>query len=154
MGVRSRWGFGGRKQSVSSGENEPQSGAATPERSESRELSKTPSRLMRSLTGGFRSSKPKSNKETADEARLNRPFTQQNLEHQKMLGAFAFEFGKRKLSHGGRSSMSGVSPGASRNASVDSSEMPLPHNGERRDTHTRFDSALTRDAPQEVPGEE
>ncbi|KAI1877956.1 hypothetical protein JX265_002326 [Neoarthrinium moseri] len=148
-----------RKQSGSSGDSNTLSESTTTEGSESRDLTKTSSGIMRALTGGFRSSsKPKKSKESPEDARLNRPFTHQNLEHQKILNAFAFNFGKRKLSHGARSSVSGVSPGASRNASFDSHHLPPTglshHHGDRRDTHPRFNSSLAGQAPREVPGEE
>ncbi|KAK6067295.1 hypothetical protein SCUP234_11670 [Seiridium cupressi] len=147
-----------RKQSASSGESSNVSGTVTPVSSEGQDLSKTPSRLMKTLTVGLRSSKPKKPKESPNDFRLNRPFTEQNLEHQKIFDAFTFSFGRRKLSHGGRSNISGISPSASRNNSVDSAALPLSnhhqHHGDRRDTHPRFNNSLVDEAPQEVPGEE
>lgn len=147
-----------RKQSASSGESSARSGTVTPVSSVEQELVKTPSRLMKTLTGGLRSSKPKKPKEIPQDPHLNRPFTQQNLEHQRMFDNFTFNFGRRKSSHGGRSIISGISPSASRNASIDSNHMPPSqhHNqhGDRRDTHPRFNNSLAEQAPQEVPGEE
>ncbi|TPX10857.1 uncharacterized protein E0L32_008246 [Thyridium curvatum] len=51
-----------------------------------------------------------------------RELTEQNLRHQELLGAFTMSFGRsgRKHSGGARTSGSGVSPGCSRSASVDS----------------------------------
>ncbi|KAI8634613.1 hypothetical protein F5Y19DRAFT_118763 [Xylariaceae sp. FL1651] len=53
-------------------------------------------------------------------ARLHKPFTAQNLEHQKLLNAFEWNFGRqRRPSHGARSYISSISPSASRSASID-----------------------------------
>lgn len=52
-----------------------------------------------------------------------RELTEQNLRHQELLSAFTMSFGRsgaRKQSAGGRTSGSGVSPGCSRSASLDS----------------------------------
>ncbi|KAI0128459.1 hypothetical protein BJ170DRAFT_682249 [Xylariales sp. AK1849] len=150
-----RWRISGRKQSTSSGENDALSGTVTPDGSEGQELAaKTPSRLIRTLTGGFRSTKPKKSNEDSKDPRLNRPFTQQNLEHQKVLNAFAWNFGERKPSHGGRSSTSGISPGPSRNTSIDSSRSPSQHHGDRREMHPRFSTSFANETPQELSGEE
>jgi hypothetical protein len=155
MAIMGKWRIGGRKQSGSSGENEDgPSGTVTPDgSSEGQELTKAPSRFLRTLRSGLRSSGSKQGKERDDYAHLNQPFSQTNLEHQKLLSAFAWNFGKRRPSHGGRSSISGISPSASRNASVDSGHFP-PYRGDMRDAHPHFSSSLIRDAPQEVPGEE
>ncbi|KAI1393562.1 uncharacterized protein F4822DRAFT_424032 [Hypoxylon trugodes] len=138
-----RWTFPtSRKQSSASSGGNRSNGTTTPTDNGSSELTKTPSRLMRTLTGGFKSHKPKKSIERDELAYLNRPFNQQNLEHQKILNAFEWNFGKRKSSHGGQSSMSGISPSASRNTSVDHGH-----------THPRFDSALVHKPPQEDPRE-
>ncbi|ORY69881.1 uncharacterized protein BCR38DRAFT_481042 [Pseudomassariella vexata] len=153
MGLKSKWRIGGRKPSSSSGENDT-TGSLTPTDSEGPDLVKTQSRFMRTLTGGFKSSKAKKRTTEGDAyAHLNRPFTQQNLEHQKLLSSFVWSFGNRKPSHGGRSSASGISPSASRHASVDSNYLSTSH-GERREPHTRFRSSLAHESPREVPGEE
>jgi len=147
MAQKSKWRIGGRKQSTSSGESGT-TGTITPTDSEGQELAKTSSRFMRSL--GFGSSKSKKN--DSGSSRLERPFTQQNLEHQKLLNTFAWNFGRRRPSQA-RSSISGISPSASRNASIDSNYFATA-NGERRETHPRFSSSLAYDAPQEVSGED
>ncbi|KAI1268317.1 hypothetical protein F5Y18DRAFT_224542 [Xylariaceae sp. FL1019] len=51
-------------------------------------------------------------------ARLHKPFTEQNLEHQKMLNAFEWNFGRQRRPSTS-SWISSVSPGASRRASID-----------------------------------
>ncbi|KAH6654571.1 hypothetical protein BKA67DRAFT_283424 [Truncatella angustata] len=144
-----------RKPSASSSEGSNLSGTVTPVNSEEQELSKTTSRFSR--TFGW-SSKPKKPKPAPEDPVLDRPFTQQNLEHQALFENFTFNFGRRKLSHGGRSTTSGISPSASRNTSVDSNKLPLlyhdQHYGDRRDTHPKFSNSLANEAPKEVPGEE
>ncbi|KAI1405840.1 hypothetical protein F4819DRAFT_349955 [Hypoxylon fuscum] len=138
-----RWTWpSSRKQSTASSGGNRTDGTTTPTDNESQDAPKPRSRLLRTLTGGFKSPSSKKSAERDEFFYLNRPFTQQNLEHQKILNAFEFSFGKRKMSHGGRSSMSGVSPSASRNASVDHGHMG---------THARFDSALVHQPPQEDP---
>ncbi|KAK6841356.1 hypothetical protein PG989_010092 [Apiospora arundinis] len=162
--AKSRWWSHGRKPSTSSGENETAgTGTVTPDSSVGGQEtggSKSPSRFIRTLTG-FRPSRSKKDKTSSNNnyAHLDRPFTQQNLEHQKILNAFAFSFGKtprRRTSHGAHSYASGISPCASRNTSVDGGSLSITrsHGSDRRETHPRFSSSLARDAPQEVPGEE
>lgn len=138
-----------RKHSGSSGESSSSntSGTVTPvSSSEEPELnSKRSVRLMKSLTNGLRSSKPKKvnySDMTPLEQRINRPLTQRNLEHQRMFDDFTFDFGKRKQSFGGLSVISGISPCASRRGSMDSNYAPHSsqyhshqHHGDRRDTH-------------------
>lgn len=148
-----------RKQSASSGDSSTMSGAVTPVSSEDQELSKTPSRFMKAF--GLRSSSnPKRTPKppTRDEGRINRPLTQQNLEHQRMFDTFTFSSGRRNSSHGGRSTTSGISPNASRNVSLDLNYLPHLQRhqspGDRRDAHPRFNNSLAEEAPQEVPGEE
>ncbi|KAK8050617.1 hypothetical protein PG994_012347 [Apiospora phragmitis] len=161
--AKSKWWSHGRKPSTSSGENEtPGTGTVTP----NSEGSKSPSRFIRTLTG-FRPSRSKKGKSSSSSrgdddsdgyAHLDRPFTQQNLEHQKILNAFAFSFGKkqRRTSHGAHSHMSGISPCASRNTSVDGACLSATrsHGSDRRETHPRFSSSLACDALREVPGKE
>ncbi|OTB06849.1 hypothetical protein M426DRAFT_318557 [Hypoxylon sp. CI-4A] len=144
-----RWTFpSSRKQSSTSSSGNRTNGTTTPTDNESQDAATRPSRLFRSLTGGFRSShKSKKSTERDEYAHLNRPFNQQNLEHQKILNAFEWNFGRtRQSSHGGRSSMSEISPSASRNTSVD--------HGPPTDMHSRFDSALAREPTREDPREE
>ncbi|ETS80512.1 hypothetical protein PFICI_08041 [Pestalotiopsis fici W106-1] len=157
-----------RKHSGSSGEssNSDTSGTVTPVgSSQEPELnSKRSVRVMRSLTNGLRSNKPKKASITNNyqemtplERRINRPFTQQNLEHQRMFDDFTFDFGKRKSSYGGRSIISGISPCASRTASIDSNYAPHSHHqhhGDRRETHAHYRNSLVEDVPWEVSGEE
>ena len=156
-----------RTHSGSSGEssNSDTSGTVTPVSSgqEPELSSKRSVRVMRSLTNGLRSNKPKKasinsqhhQEMTPLERRINRPFTQQNLEHQRMFDDFTFDFGKRKSSYGGRSVISGVSPCASRTASIDSNYAPHhSHHGDRRETHAHYRNSLVEDVPWEVSGEE
>ncbi|KAI0024848.1 hypothetical protein F4780DRAFT_479725 [Xylariomycetidae sp. FL0641] len=146
MGFSSRWRFGSnRKQSTaSSAASNSSNGTTTPE-NETSELTKTPSRLMRSLTGGLKERKAKKKLATPEEyAHLHKPFTRQNLEHQKMLNAFEWNFG-RTISHGGRSELSGVSPGASRHTSFEVDRSLPPSNlGE---TRVRFAGTLPSRPP-------
>ncbi|XXH04806.1 hypothetical protein Hte_011228 [Hypoxylon texense] len=141
-----RWTWpSSRKQSTTSSNGNRSNGTTTPTDNESQDLSKSQSRLIRTFTGGFKSSKSKKPVERDEYSHLNRPFTQQNLEHQKILNAFEWNFGRRKLSHGGRSSISGISPSASRNTSVDHGHM---------EAHPRFSSSLAHHPPREDPREE
>ncbi|KAK7923337.1 hypothetical protein PG985_007408 [Apiospora marii] len=161
--AKSKWWSHGRKPSTSSGENETSAGTGTvtPDSEGQEPGSKSPSRFIRTLTG-FRSSKKDKTSSSrgggGNYAHLDRPFTQQNLEHQKILNAFAFSFGSsrrpRRTSHGAHSHLSGISPCASRNTSVDGASLSATrsHGSDRRETHPRFSSSLTRDAPREVPG--
>ncbi|KAI2630868.1 hypothetical protein GGR54DRAFT_174228 [Hypoxylon sp. NC1633] len=148
-----RWTFpSSRKQSAASSSGNRTNGTTTPTENETQDPIKTQSRLLRSLTGGFKSHKPKKSAERDEFAHLNKPFTQQNLDHQKILSGFEWNFGKRKSSHGGRSSMSGVSPSASRNTSVDHGHVSM--SSDQMETHPRFDSPLVHEPPQEDPREE
>jgi len=86
-------------------------------------LTKSSSRLSKTLT--FRSNKsktkaPKSEKTDSmcEESKLKYP-GRVDKKHQEMLKAFEWKFGRR-TSDGGTSQYSGISPGTSRNASVDS----------------------------------
>lgn len=49
-----------------------------------------------------------------------RPLTETNLRHQELLSTFTMSFGRRRMSQGGRTSFSGISPGNSRQTSLDS----------------------------------
>ncbi|KAK7941217.1 uncharacterized protein PG986_013604 [Apiospora aurea] len=163
--AKTKWWSHGRKPSTSSGENETAgTGTVTPDSEGLEPGSKSPSRFIRTLTG-FRPSRSKKDKasrggDDGSYAHLERPFTQQNLEHQKILNAFAFSFGSskkhRRTSHGAHSHMSGISPCASRNTSVDGASLSATrsHGSDRREPHPRFSSSLAHSAPQEVPGEE
>ncbi|KAI1777787.1 hypothetical protein F4818DRAFT_325703 [Hypoxylon cercidicola] len=138
-----RWTWpSSRKQSTTSSTGNRTNGTTTPtDNGASQEFSKSQSRLVRTFTGGFKSQKPKKSAERNEYSHLDRPFTQQNLEHQKILNAFEWNFG-RKSSHGGQSSISGISPSASRNTSIDHGRM---------ETHPRFSSSLVHEPPREGP---
>ncbi|KAI1467137.1 uncharacterized protein F4812DRAFT_50507 [Daldinia caldariorum] len=149
-----RWTFPtSRKLSTTSSGGHLTSGTTTPTDNETRDSSKSQSRLFRTLTGGFRPSKPKKTEERDELAHLNKPFTPQNLEHQKILNAFEWNFGKRRSSHGSRSSTSGISPSTSRNTSVDHSNIP-PTGSDPIETRPRFNSVLVQEPPREDPQQE
>ncbi|KAI6092377.1 hypothetical protein F4821DRAFT_223883 [Hypoxylon rubiginosum] len=139
-----RWTWpSSRKQSTTSSNGNRTNGTTTPTDNESsQDLSKSQSRLFRPFTSGFKSQKPKKSAERNEYSHLDRPFTQQNLEHQKILNAFEWNFGRRKPSHGGRSSISGISPSASRNTSVDHGHM---------EPHHHFRNSLVHEPPREDP---
>ncbi|KAI0382916.1 hypothetical protein F5Y04DRAFT_35183 [Hypomontagnella monticulosa] len=150
-----RWTFPtSRRQSAASSGGNRTNGTTTPTDNESQDPVKTPSRILRTLTGGFKSHKSRKSDERNEDSfgHLNKPFTRQNLEHQKILNAFEWNFGRRKMSHGGRSSMSGISPSASRNTSVDHGHMS--QHSDPTEPHPRFDSTLVHEPPREDPREE
>ncbi|KAI0115284.1 hypothetical protein F4814DRAFT_418895 [Daldinia grandis] len=147
-----RWTFSTSRKPSSASSGNRSNGTTTPTDNETQDPSKSQSRLLRTLTGGFRSHKSKKSEERDEFAHLNKPFTQQNLEHQKILSTFEWNFGKRKSSHGGRSSTSGISPSASRNTSVDHGH--LPPDSDPIETRPRFNSVLVQEPPQENPREE
>ncbi|KAI1335114.1 hypothetical protein F5Y15DRAFT_398925 [Xylariaceae sp. FL0016] len=117
-----KWSFrSSRNQSSSassSKSNTSTTGTTTPIEIESQELAKTSSRLVRTFASGFKSQKQRKPAGPDEYPHLHKPFTRQNLEHQKLFEAFEWNFG-RTTSHGGRSSFSGVSPYASRSPSFD-----------------------------------
>jgi len=97
--------------------------------SEGEALSKPASRLAKTLT--WRSSGSKTPKKQKQQPTIQkapqpweRPLSETNLRHQELLNAFTMNFGRRKTSAGGRTSVSGVSPGNSRQASVDAGYVP------------------------------
>ncbi|KAI0481199.1 hypothetical protein GGR56DRAFT_629316 [Xylariaceae sp. FL0804] len=127
-----KWKFGslGKKHSASSDLSDTTIGTTTPIDSYVPEPPKRPSRLTRSFTK-FRHRAKKSSlsslggggSEPEDQdayARLHKPFTPENLEHQKILSAFEWNFG-RTLAEPGcrRTSMEDISPSASRCNSID-----------------------------------
>ncbi|KAI1417755.1 hypothetical protein F5Y13DRAFT_62132 [Hypoxylon sp. FL1857] len=144
-----RWTFpSSRKQSSTSSGGNRTTGSTTPTDNETQDPTKTQSRILRSFTGGFKSSKPKKSTERDELAHLNKPFSQQNLEHQKILNAFEWNFSStRRSSQGGRSSISDISPCASRHASVDHGRMNNPMET------SQINSALIHQSPQEDPRE-
>ncbi|KAI0597701.1 hypothetical protein F4775DRAFT_593169 [Biscogniauxia sp. FL1348] len=146
-----RWKFSSsrNKSSTSSGE-QSSNGTTTPTDNGSQDFLKASSRLRRTFTT-FRAHRSKKSGEQDEYAHLNKPFTKQNLEHQKVLNAFEWNFGRRRPSHGGRSSMSGISPCCSRIPSIDYEGMFPPPN--QMETHVGF-NPLAGEAPQEISGEE
>ncbi|KAI8964146.1 hypothetical protein F5Y11DRAFT_119391 [Daldinia sp. FL1419] len=147
-----RWTFPtSRKPSSASSGGNRSNGITTPT-DDTQDPSKSQSRILRTLTGGFRSHKSKKSEERDEYAHLNKPFTQQNLEHQKILNNFEWNIGKRKSSRGGQSSTSGISPSASRNTSVDHSHIPL--DSDPLEARPRFNSVLVQEPPREDPREE
>ncbi|KAI1483997.1 hypothetical protein K445DRAFT_312940 [Daldinia sp. EC12] len=149
-----RWTFPtSRKPSSASSGGHFSNGTTTPTDSETPDPSKSQSRLLRTLTGGFRSHKSKKSEERDELAHLNKPFTPQNLEHQKILSAFEWNFGKRRSSHGSRSTTSGISPSASRNTSVDHGHIP-PTSSDPIEARPRFNSVLVQEPLRENPREE
>ncbi|OTA66595.1 hypothetical protein K449DRAFT_234963 [Hypoxylon sp. EC38] len=145
-----RWTFPpSRKESLASSGGNRSTGSTTPIDNETQDPAKTQSRFLRSFTGGFKSSKSKKSNERDELAHLNRPFNQQNLEHQKILSAFEWNFSsKRKSSQGGRSSISDISPSASRHASVDHSHMI-----DSMEAHPRVNSTIIHEPHREDPRE-
>ncbi len=143
----------GRKGSNSSAEQDASTnGTTTPVESEGRSITKAQppeprSSVLRTLTGSFKSSgslkpqrpPPKIITEKDQEyARLHKPFTKQNLEHQKILSAFEWNFGARSTDQGAMSIHSSVSPCTSRHGSVDHDHLFPPSS--RTDTRPRFNS--------------
>jgi hypothetical protein len=81
----------------------------------------SPTPPARSSKGfSWRTSKPLKKVEEPPHPR-EQPLTEANLKHQELLNAFTMTFGRRRGSQGGRSSFGGISPGQSRNNSVDAS---------------------------------
>ena len=107
-------------------------------------------RLLRSLTGSFtaRPQRPRKLTEKDQEyARLHKPFTKQNLEHQKILAGFEFNFGSRSTNQSQRamSICSGISPCTSRRGSAQHDNLYPPSS--RTDTHGRAGSELSHKVP-------
>lgn len=146
----------GRKTSSSSSEHDPSgtstpatSGASTPSGNTSpggsqgsSELKSESRGLVRVLTDTLgKQSKPRRASKSAY-PHLHKPFTKQNLEHQKVLNNFEWSFG-RKMSAGSWSICSGISPCSSRRASVDL-DYALPPG--MRDTRRASGASSTPDA--------
>ena len=110
-------------------------------------------RILRSLTGSFtaRPQRPRKLSEKDQEyARLHKPFTKQNLEHQKILASFEFNFGSRTAATANQnqramSICSGISPCTSRRGSVQHDNLFPPSS--RTDTHGRSGNDLTHKVP-------
>jgi len=117
--------FGGSKTSQrSSGSDNDSSAASSPKGSgdgAGLTLTKTTSSTSSRLSRVFRSRKLSSKGEYAH---LHKPFTPENLEHQKILNAFEWNFGTKRNSFD--SSFSGISPCTSRRGSMSDGERSLP----------------------------
>jgi len=147
MPIKDRWNRILRK-SVSSSSS---SGAGADDRTisvsndEGDALSKPTSRLAKTLTwrsaGGSKTPKKEKAPPKEKSHPAERPLSETNMRHQELLNAFTMNFGRRKTSAGGRTSYSGISPGNSRQASVDASY--LQRHPERRV------SSLAGQAPRE-----
>ncbi|KAI5868101.1 hypothetical protein GGS23DRAFT_11823 [Durotheca rogersii] len=122
-----RWAFpSSRKPSAASSGDR-----ASATDNETQAATKRRSRLFRTLRGGFRSHRPKKSAEHVEFPETDALLTQQNPANLTLFNTFEWSGAKRKLSHGGRSNFSGVSPSASRNNSVDYDCLPPPfHAGE------------------------
>ncbi|RYP58542.1 hypothetical protein DL769_008916 [Monosporascus sp. CRB-8-3] len=110
-------------------------------------------RTQSRILGTFRSSqrsRTASTEKDVNYARLHKPFTKQNLEHQKILSAFEWNFGTRRTSGGAMSICSGISPCSSRRASVDYDQPFSPF--DRTDAQPRFSSDLACDEPVQMIG--
>jgi hypothetical protein len=99
--------------------------------------------------------------ELQQERRINRPLNEQNMEHQRILAAFVFNFGRtrsrRSNSLGAWSARSGISPGATRHASIDSGYSPhvmSHHHHHHMFHHHGPDVVDVMNTTQEIPGEE
>jgi hypothetical protein len=126
---------------TSSGSDNDTNGTTTPVDTEGQELTKTTSRgIIRTLTGSFsrshRSSKSVAGK--SEYPHLHKPFTKTNLEHQRILNAFEWNFGRSSICD---SIYSGISPCASRRGSLD---FDLPPS-DLKDAHTRFNAEPSGD---------
>ena len=118
--------FGSSKSSRRSSGSDNESGAASSTKGSGSDgagltLTKTTSsssRLSRVFTRTRKLSKQ------AEYAHLHKPFTPENLEHQKILNAFEWNFGTTRNSFD--SSFSGVSPCTSRRGSMSDGERSLP----------------------------
>ncbi|RYO81338.1 hypothetical protein DL766_004489 [Monosporascus sp. MC13-8B] len=149
-----------RKSRNSSGKTGPStSGSTTPVESDGSDVTnaqpqaRTQSPILRTFPGSLRSSQRSRTASTDDDvnlARLHKPFTKQNLEHQKILSAFEWNFGTRRTGQGAMSICSGISPCSSRRASVDYDQPFSPF--DQRDAQPRFGSDLACDGPVRMLG--
>lgn len=160
MAIRDHWNRMLRKSfSSSSSSAGDRSSSPVPEDG-TESLSKPTSRLAKTLTWRSSGARPKSptaptqkKKKKAAQSQFVHPsereLTEANLRHQELLSGFTMKFGRRRASAGGRTSFSGISPGNSRQASVDASY--APHHGAGH--HSGFDerriSSLVNNIPQE-----
>jgi len=151
MALKDRWSRMMRK-SVSSTSSSGGDGVNSTSNDEGDSLSKPPSRLAKTLTwrsanktaaSPTNQTSPTNKKKKAKEKPHpgERPLTEANMRHQELLSAFTMNFGRTRTSVGGRTSVSGISPGNSRQASVDA--------GYARRNPDRKPSAFANDAPQE-----
>jgi len=111
-------------------------------------LTKSTSRLSKTLTFRLNKSKTKAPKsERADsifeESKLKYS-GRVDKKHQDMLKAFEWKFGRR-TSDGGTSQYSGISPGTSRNASVDSGALHRVLSGRKSGHYTHSPGGLSNE---------
>lgn len=116
--------FGSSKTSQrSSGSDNDSSTASSPKGStDGAGLTLTKTTSSSSRLGRVFRSRKLSNK--GEYAHLHKPFTPENLEHQKILNAFEWNFGTKRNSFD--SSISGISPCTSRRGSMSDGERSLP----------------------------
>lgn len=144
-----------RKGSNSSADNDASTnGTVTPVENEGQSITKPQSQepsqgsILRTLTGSLKPQRPRKLTEKDSEyARLHKPFTKQNLEHQKILNAFEWNFGTSSANQRAVSICSGISPCTSRQGSVDHDHLFPPSS--RTDTRTRVSSDLGREVSME-----
>lgn len=138
-----------RSRKTSSGSDNDANGSNVPVDNEAQGITKTTSRgIIRTLTGSFSRSSHRSNKSLAGRSEyphLHRPFNKTNLEHQKILNAFEWNFGRSSVCN---SIYSGISPCASRRVSFD---FDLPPSG-WKDSRTRFHSESSGDESEKDHG--
>ncbi|KAI0512626.1 hypothetical protein F5B22DRAFT_299297 [Xylaria bambusicola] len=170
----SKWRFSNsRKQSPSSSgdidatmtSSSPMSTPMSPTSSGSNSNRSSKSSLSSSPFSWFRSpNRPKKRKSTISRddpafARLHKPFTPQNLEHQRMFESFEWNFGSSDGdddSYRRRRSSLSISPCATRNMTVDdcTRQDPYSHDGSSQDTlSSAFASLSTREARGEGYGQ-
>ncbi|KAI1247809.1 hypothetical protein MGN70_011702 [Eutypa lata] len=141
-----------RKGSNSSAENDTSTnGTTTPVESEGQSVTKprshepSQSSILRTLTGSLKPQRQpqrprKLTEKDQEYARLHKPFSKQNLEHQKILNAFEWNFGASRTNQRALSICSGISPCTSRQGSVDHDHLFPPSS--RTDTRPRVSSDL------------
>jgi hypothetical protein len=151
MAIKERWNRMVRKSVSSSSSGGQTDRASSPSAGgdDDGPLSKPTSRLAKALT--WRSDNKTSKKKSASKQQLAQPvhpcekeLTDTNLRHQELLSAFTMNFGRRWASGGRPSYCSGISPGNSRQASVDASYAPHGHGHPGRGI-----SSLANDVPRE-----
>lgn len=145
-----------RKGSNSSAENDASTnGTTTPVENEGQSVTKSQSQpsqssILRTLTGSLKPQRQpqrprRLTEKDSEYARLNKPFTKQNLEHQKILNAFEWNVGASRTNQRAVSICSGISPCTSRQGSVDHDHLFPPSS--RTDTRPRVSSDLAYKVP-------